>query len=96
MCTTACRNGTRSRPTEATQFQSVLRAKTPGLLTRLLRRPVASDGLSTWMEVYAMDAEVEPAGVSTSLQADIEREAALHLTRIEGPRHVEIFVACAS
>ena len=81
---------------EARQFQATLRAQTPGLLTRLLRRPVVSDGLSTWMEVYAMDAAVEPDGVSASLQADIEREAARLLTRNEGPRHVEVFVACAS
>ena len=81
---------------DAKRLQSALRAKTPGLLTRLLRRPVASDGRSTWMEVYAMDAAVEPAGVSASLQADIEREAARQLSRIEGARHVEVFVACAS
>ena len=81
---------------DAMRLQSVLRARNAGLLTRLLRRPVASDGLSTWMEVYAMDAAVEPAGVSTALQADIEREAARQLARIEGPRHVEVFIACAS
>ena len=81
---------------EANRLQSVLRARTPGLLTRLLRRPAASDGRWTWMEVYAMDAGVEPAGISESLQADIEREAAERLTRIDGRRHVEVFVACAS
>ena len=81
---------------DARRLQSVLRAKNPGLLTRLLRRPVASDGLSTWMEVYATDAAAEPAGVSAALQAEIEREAARQLTRIDGARHVEVFVACAS
>ena len=80
---------------DAVRLQAALRTKTPGLLTRLLRRPVASDGFTTWMEVYAMDAVVEPAGVGASLQADIEREAERHLTRIAGPRHVEVFVACA-
>jgi hypothetical protein len=48
------------------------------------------------MEVYAMDAAAEPAGVSAALQAEIEREAARQLTRIDGVRHVEVFVACAS
>jgi hypothetical protein len=48
------------------------------------------------MEVYAMDAAAEPAGVSAALQAEIEREAARQLTRIDGARHVEVFVACAS
>ena len=43
-----------------------------------------------------MDARVEPAGVSTELQADIAREAARRLTRIDGERHVEVFLACAS
>lgn len=81
---------------EALQFQWVLRARTPGLVTRLLRRPDASGGRSTWMEVYAMDPQFEPAGVSAALQTDIEREAARHLTRIDGERHIEVFVACAS
>ena len=81
---------------EAKRFQSALRATTPGLLTRLLRRPDASGGRSTWMEVYAMDVRVEPAGVSIELEADIAREAARQLTRIDGERHVEVFVACAS
>ena len=82
--------------TEAREFHARLRAQTPGLVTRLLRRPDASGGRSTWMEVYAMDPQVEPSGVSASLQADIEREAARQLTRIDGERHVEVFVACAS
>jgi Domain of unknown function (DUF4936) len=81
---------------EAQQFQSALRARTPGLMTRLLRRPEASAGRSTWMEVYTMDPQVDAAGVGAALQADIEREAARRLTRIEGDRHVEVFVACAS
>ena len=81
---------------DAKRLQSVLRSKNAGLLTRLLRRPVASDGRSTWMEVYAMDAAVDPDGVSAELQAEIEREAARQLTRIDGLRHVEVFVACAS
>ena len=81
---------------EARLFQSALRARTPGLLTRLPRRPEASGGLSTWMEVYATDPHIEPTGVSSELQADIEHAAASRLTRIDGERHVEVFIACAS
>jgi len=67
------------------------------LQARLLKRP-ADDAAAneTWMETYAMEPQIEPAGVSAGLQADIEREAARHLTRIDGERHVEVFVACAS
>ena len=81
---------------EAQQFQLALCARTPGLVTRLLRRPDPSGGRLTWMEVYAMDPQVEPAGVSPALQAEIERAAGRHLTRVDGERHVEVFVACAS
>jgi len=81
---------------EALQFQLALRTRTPGLVTRLLRRPDPSGGRSTWMEIYAMDPQIDPAGVCAALQAHIEREAARHLTRIDGERHVEVFLACAS
>ena len=68
-----------------------LRAAHAGLQVRLLRRPNASDGLQTWMETYARPAD--PRGVDETLQADIERCAERHRAHLEGPRHVEVFVA---
>ena len=71
-------------------LQEGLRATHAGLEARLLRRPQASDGLETWMEVYARPSDA--AGVSEALQADIEARAAGCRTHLEGPRHVEVFV----
>jgi hypothetical protein len=72
-------------------LQAALRAAHPGLLTRLLRRPDAQDGVETWMEVYTRPASA--AGVDLGMQADIEARAAAHCAHLEGPRHVEVFVA---
>ncbi|MET0265336.1 MAG: DUF4936 family protein [Duganella sp.] len=67
------------------QLQTAL-AASHGVKAQLKRRPGASDGLQTWMEVYAgvpadfqavLDAEVEQAGLSSS---------------IAGVRHTEVFV----
>ena len=69
-----------------------LRAAWPGLDARLLRRPEASRGQQTWMETYARPSD----GVDAALQVDIEARAARLLTHLAGPRHVEVFVACAS
>lgn len=72
-----------------------LRALAPRLECRLLRRPEAAGGEQTWMETYAIDPMHEPGGVSAELQAEIEACAARRVTRIAGPRHVEVFVASA-
>ncbi|HEX7439213.1 MAG TPA: DUF4936 family protein [Caldimonas sp.] len=81
---------------EVRALQADLRAATTGLRTRLLRRPEESGGRQTWMEIYAFDAAQEPAGVSPGLQAEIEAAALRRLTRIDGPRHVEVFMPLAS
>lgn len=52
----------------------------------LKRRPLAEDGLQTWMEVYA----ATPAGFQTALDAATARHDVLPL--IQGKRHVEQFV----
>ena len=77
---------------EVAAVQDELRAAWPGLEARLLRRPDSSGGQQTWMETYAR----APAGVDAAVQADIEARAARLLTHVAGPRHVEVFLACAS
>ena len=80
-----------------TAFQARLKERHAVLIARLLQRPESSDGLQTWMETYRTDPMHQPAGVSPALQAEIEADAAERLSaHIEGPRHVEAFVACAS
>ncbi len=79
----------------ALALQADLRARHPGLQTRLLRRPEAADGLHTWMETYA--APWSPHGITDSLQGEIEVAAHAKLASlINGPRHIEGFDACAS
>ena len=73
-----------------------LRTLEPFLQARLLRRPDETDGQQTWMEIYATDPVRVPAGVGAGLQAEIESRAGRLLTMTVGPRHVEVFVACAS
>lgn len=73
-----------------------LRTLEPFLQARLLRRPDEANGQQTWMEIYATDPARVPAGVGIRLQAEIETRAARLLTANVGPRHVEVFVACAS
>lgn len=73
----------------ALAMQARLCARHPALQARLLRRP-PSGPATTWMEVYAA-----PGGVDEALAADIEAEAAALGPWLEGPRHVEVFHACA-
>jgi len=74
-----------------TQLQARLRTLSPRLIARLLRRPDEENELQTWMETYALD-----NGITEAMQAHIEAEAVALLPLIEGPRHVEAFVACVS
>jgi len=74
------------------QMQSALRAAHPALVARWLRRPDEDQGLQTWMETYA----IEAGGVTDAMRARIEAQAALVLQPfIDGPRHTEVFIACA-
>lgn len=68
----------------------------PGLRARLLRRPEEADRHQTWMETYSTDPLHDPAGVTLALQADIESSAQSMLHWVEGSRHTEVFIACAS
>ena len=77
-------------------FQARLRARYPWLVTRLLRRPELTDGLETWMETYSADRSLRINGVSAEVQADIEQHALVIAPCLGSPRHVEVFVACAS
>lgn len=74
-------------------LQADLRTRHPGLQTRLLCRPEATDGLHTWMETYA--APHHENGISDALQGEIEIAALALAPLIEGRRHVESFNACA-
>jgi hypothetical protein len=76
------------------RLQHELKARHPGLQARLLRRPEAADGLHTWMETYA--APHHKNGISDTLHAEIERAAGRAVAPlISGPRHTEVFDACA-
>jgi len=76
--------------------QQHLRDRHPGLLARLLRRPEEADGHQTWMETYAADPLQDPIGITRALQADIESSAQSMSHCVEGSRHTELFIACAS
>jgi hypothetical protein len=76
--------------------QQHLRDRHPGLRARLLRRPEETDGLQTWMETYSTDPMEDPAGITAALQADIESSAQRISHCVEGSRHTEVFIACAS
>lgn len=72
-------------------LQSRLRQRWPGLQAQWFRRPEEKDGMQTWMEIYA-----RPGGITAEVQAHIEDEARSLAHWCRGPRHVEVFVPCAS
>jgi hypothetical protein len=73
------------------QLHAQLRGMYPQLSARLLRRPAEANGSQTWMETYA-----SPDGITDAMQTRIESEALVLAPLIDGPRHTEVFVACAS
>ena len=77
-------------------MQSGLSQRHPGLTGRLLRRADEHDQQQTWMEIYAMQRDGEPVGVTAQVEADIADAAATLARFIVGTRHVEAFVPCAS
>lgn len=76
----------------ALKMQATLRARHAGLQARLLHRPHAADAVQTWMETYACT----PGGVDDTLQRHIATAAEVLAPWIDGTRHVEVFIACAS
>ena len=81
--------------TAAEAMQANLRTRYPALITRLLRRPEPRDGCHTWMETYATDPARAAEGIDASLQAAIDSAAAALQPMLAGPRHTEVFIACA-
>jgi hypothetical protein len=81
---------------EVAELQADLRRGHPGLRARWLRRPAEPGETQTWMETYAVDPAVAPAGVDAALEQAIATAAAQRLTGIDGSLHVEVFLACAS
>ncbi|WP_298829402.1 DUF4936 family protein [uncultured Piscinibacter sp.] len=77
-------------------FQARLRLEHPGLVARLLRRPEVKQGLLTWMETYSSDTMTSGLALDDSLQQQIETHAACLTGLIEGDRHTEVFIPCAS
>ena len=75
--------------------QAQLIAQHPGLRARLLRRTESAEGSQTWMEVYAIDTKCGFPGGDAELQAAVETAAVALLPLLDGPRHAEVFVACA-
>ena len=61
-----------------------------GVTGQLKRRPEASDGKQTWMEVYA----ATPAGFAAALDNAVD-QAGLSAW-IAGPRHTEVFTDLVS
>jgi hypothetical protein len=77
-------------------WHAQLRRTHPGLIARLLVRSDGDGTVQTWMETYSTDPQRLPGGVDARLQAQIEREAQRVAMLIDGPRHAEVFTACAS
>lgn len=71
-------------------MQDTLRERHAGLQAALWRRPQEKDGMQTWMETYT-----HPEGVNEAIEADIAAAALALSPRVQGPRHVEVFVPCA-
>ena len=74
------------------QMQARLRNTQPQLCVRLLRRPEEVSGVQTWMETYSVPA----VGVDAELQSAIDSAGAAMQPWTTGPRHTEVFIACAS
>jgi len=77
-------------------WQRALRARHPVLRCRLLRRPAAEDDTLTWMEIYACDDAQLSIAAGTALGAELSAGTPAIAGWIDGQRHVEVFVGCAS
>lgn len=77
-------------------MQSALRLENECLRARLLRRPMAdASHLHTWMEIYSIDGPHQHDGIDEPCVALIERHAQAWSELRCGPRHLEVFEACA-
>jgi len=80
----------------ASGMQSALRLDHEFLRARLLRRPMAdASHQHTWMEIYSIDAAHQHDGIDEACVALIERYAQAWSELRSGPRHLEVFEACA-
>ncbi|MEP6874945.1 MAG: DUF4936 family protein [Burkholderiales bacterium] len=77
--------------TAVQRLHAQLRHDHPHVSARLLRRPEEGNGVQTWMEIYAAE-----SGITDEMQARIEADARALLPLIDGPRHAEVFIECAS
>lgn len=78
------------------RLQAGLRERLPHLVARLLCSGEADGEWQTWMETYATDPALDPGGIDAALQSEIETQARVLLPMLDGLRHTETFVACAS
>lgn len=78
------------------RLQAGLRERLPHLVARLLCGGEADGEWQTWMETYATDPALDPGGIDAALQSEIETQARVLLPMLDGLRHTETFVACAS
>ena len=77
-------------------MQGALRLEIGSLRARLLRRPLADAAHQhTWMETYSIDGAHGHGGIDEHCVALIERHAQAWSELRCGPRHLEVFEACA-
>lgn len=76
-------------------MQTALCERHSALSARLLERPSEAGAPRTWMETYRVDTSLHPGGVDAALQAEIDTAALALSAWTDGPRHTEVFVACA-
>jgi hypothetical protein len=79
-----------------TDMHGALRLEMASLRARLLRRPLADAAQQhTWMETYSIDGAHAHDGIDERCVALIERHAQAWSELRCGPRHLEVFEACA-
>jgi hypothetical protein len=77
-------------------MQARLHAERPHIVARLMQRDDGNSELQTWMETYRTDPRHDAAGIGVALQAAIESASSDLQACVEGTRHTEVFIACAS
>ena len=77
-------------------MQAQLCARHPHLVARLLQRDDAQAEFHTLMETYRTDPMHDTQGISAALQAEIDAAALALQVFVDGGRHTEVFLSCAS